>query len=799
MEKINGFLEKIRFTNPENGWTIIEFLHKETSKRETATLIQSGLVPGMDLAMEGDWVHDNKYGRQFKVKNFTSSIPSNAYAIEKYLSSGEFGHIGKGWAKKITDKFGEDSLVMLDEEPEKLLELGFPPKHLEQFKREWKEAKDNREILLFFEQLGFSSNLSRKIFEALGSSAIELVKNDPYILSEDISGIGFKQADQVALKLGLPMDSDKRLLSGINHIFKEIQYDGHSYLTEAQILDISKELLGLADKNNDRVLEIINAMIEIGVLIKKDEAIYLKSIYELEMAIVAATRRITKAKINLAYNVDSKVKSQLELSSYQMSDEQIDAVRGIAQSSFSILSGGAGVGKTTTIKFLLQILKSMNLNILFAAPTGRAAQRMSEVINQPAQTIHRLLKWSPEEGGFIHNSKNLLKTDFIVIDETSMVDAHLMKALLEAVETGTQIVFIGDPNQLPSVGMGAILESFIESGVIPVFRLTQIFRQEMDSSIVKSAYEVMTGKLPSLLSPIANPNLVDSKHDALFIDAELAEKEIKQFAKLYRDRIKRVSKLGETKESSMKHTLELPLSEVNFYLKKTSGFSPKEEQSLNDLCMKIRPYSALVEGTDAEDSVIKWYEQFIPLFYGITNIQILSPMRKYNLGTKNLNVKIQAQLNPEAFNKKEIKYGDTIFRENDKVIQLKNDYQKMIFNGDIGVIKEVDVDKKKVSILFDSNPKIVWLERDELEHVDLSYAITIHKSQGSEFDAVIVPVSPQHLHMLNRNLLYTAMTRGKKLIILIGSRMAMNVGVQRSEKSTRQTKLSKLLQEAFLD
>lgn len=797
MEKITGFLEKIRFSNPENGWTIIEFLHKETSKRETATLIQSGLVPGMDLDMDGDWIHDNKYGKQFKVKNYSATIPSNAYAIEKYLSSGEFGHIGKGWAKKITDNFGEDSLVILDENPERLLELGFSAKHLEQFKREWKDAKDNREILLFFEKLGFSSNLSRKIFETLGSSAIELVKNDPYILSEDLTGIGFKQADQVALKLGLPMDSDKRLLSGINHIFKEIQYDGHSYLTQSQILDIAKELLGLADKSNDRIVEIVRAMVELGVLIQKDDAIYLKSIYELELAIVAATKRIAQAKINLAYDVESKIKAQLEISSYQLSDEQIASVQGIAQSSFSILSGGAGVGKTTTIKFLLQILKSMNLTILFAAPTGRAAQRMSEVINQPAQTIHRLLKWSPEEGGFVHNSKNPLKTDFIVIDETSMVDAHLMRALLDSVETGTQIVYIGDPNQLPSVGMGAILESFIESGVIPVFKLTQIFRQEMDSSIVKSAYEVMTGTLPALLSPIANPNLVDLKHDALFIDAELAEYQVKEFAKLYRDRIKLVSKLGETKESSLKHTLELPNADLNFYLQKRTNFSLKEEQKLDELCKKIRPYSALIEGTDAEDSVIKWYEQFIPLFYGITNIQILSPMRKYTLGTKNLNIKIQNQLNPESPSKKEIKYGDTIFRENDKVIQLKNDYQKMIFNGDIGVVKEVDVEKRKVAIMFDSNPKIVWLEREELEHVDLSYAITIHKSQGSEFDAVIIPVSPQHIHMMNRNLLYTAMTRGKKLIVLIGSRMAMNVGVQRSEKSNRQTKLVKLLQEAF--
>lgn len=792
MDEIQGTVERIKFHNPENGWSIIEVLNLADKKRVTVTLTQVGIAPGMNLSLVGKWTVDPKYGPQFKASTYQTSQPSSLDAIEKYLASGLFSNISTGWASKIVAAFGTNSLEVLDKEPEKLVSLGFSKKHLDTFKREWYDANIGRDVIVFLETLGLSFNQSQKVFNELGENAVELVKNDPYILCEEISSIGFKTADNVALKLGLKIDDDRRILSGIRYIYQQIQNEGHSFLTLEQVLNITKETLGLSSSVDEKINLLVSALIETSVLVRYQDALYLNSVFKLESKIVSKIYELLETKIEQDDNVVSKIRAEAEQKNLSLSDEQFQAVDTIINSPVAVLTGGAGVGKTTTVKFLLQVLQNMNKEILLSAPTGRAAQRMTEVINQPAQTLHRLLKWSAEEGKFIHNEDNPLKADFIVIDEVSMVDAFLMKSLLDAITPKTQLLLIGDPNQLPSVGMGAILESFIECKVIPVCALTQIFRQDLESTIVKYSYEIMSGQLPKIPSPVIRPSLLDQKVDALFIDSELASESEKKFIIKYAKEIKKESKASEKKQFFGKERngfIELP--SVHKYLK--SSLTPEENKEVIEICKQIKPYSSLLEGMDAQESVLMWYEKIIPHFYGITNIQVLSPMKKYDLGTKILNQKLQSQLNPMTSDKKELKFGDTIFRTGDKVIQLKNDYQKMIFNGDIGKIIEIDSEKKKTSIKFDSRTDVVWLEREELETLDLAYAITIHKSQGSEFEAVIIPISPQHLNMLNRNLIYTAMTRGKKLVIFVGSRTALALGASRSEKSTRQTKLVNLL------
>lgn len=792
MEQIEGLVERIKFHNPESGWTIIELLNNQDKKRIIITLTQVGVAPGMNLELSGKWIADDKYGPQFKVTSYKTSPPSSLDAIEKYLSAGLFSNIGAGWASKIVKAFSENTLDILDKEPERLVEIGFAKKHLDTFKKEWYDANIGRDVIVFLETLGLSFNQSQKAFNELGESAEALVKNDPYILFEEVSSIGFKTADNVALKLGLDIDHERRILSGIRYIYSQIQSEGHSYLTEEQLLNITKETLSLGSAADEKITALINALVEAKVLVKYQEALYLSSIFKVENTIVDKIHSLLETKVEQEDDVNRKIRSEAEQKNLTLSEEQLNAVITIINSPVSVLTGGAGVGKTTTVKFLLQVLQNMNKEILLAAPTGRAAQRMTEVINQPAQTLHRLLKWSVEEGRFMQDEDNTLKADFIVIDEVSMVDAFLMKALLESIGPRTQLLLIGDPNQLPSVGMGAILESFIESKVMPICALTQIFRQELESSIVKYSYEIMSGRLPKIPSPVVNPSLLDQKVDALFIDSELATESEKKFIVKFSNIIKKESKQSEKRNFSAKERSgHLDIQGIHKYLKPDLG--PAEQNEVVEICKTIKPYSSLLEGMDAQDSVLIWYEKIIPAFYNIQNIQVLSPMKKYELGTKNLNQKLQHQLNPPSENKSELKFGDTIFRVGDKVIQLKNDYQKMIFNGDIGKIAVVDVEKKKTAVKFDSRADIVWLDREELETLDLAYAITIHKSQGSEFDAVIIPMSPQHLNMLNRNLIYTAMTRGKKLVIFIGSRTALAIGASRSEKSTRQTKLVNLL------
>lgn len=515
MEVISGLVEKIRFHNPENGWTVLELLNLKTKKRITVTMTQVGVASGSTLELTGSWATDPKFGVQFKAKSYKLSKPATTYGIEKYLSSGLFSHIGEAWARKITEAFGEETLEILDKTPERLLEIKYPVKHIDTFKREWYEANIGREVIVFLEGLGLNFNQAQKAFNELGESAIQLVKEDPYVLSEEVSYIGFKTADRIAIQLGLPLDDNKRILSGINYIYDEIHSEGHSYLTREQLIQIIKDTLNLNAKHEEKINATLDTMIELKVLVQEDDALYLNSTYQMEMNIVKKLKKLKNQRLEQSDDWMMKIEAQATQQRLNLSDEQKRAVATIINSPVSILTGGAGVGKTTTVKFLLQILHNMGKAIMLGAPTGRAAQRMSEVINQPAQTLHRLLKWSAEEKMFIHNEENPLKSDFIVVDEVSMVDAPLMESLLCAVSEGTQLLVIGDPNQLPSVGMGAILESLIESGVIPVCPLTQIFRQEAESSIVKYSYEVMQGTMPAIPSPVVNPSLLDKKQERL--------------------------------------------------------------------------------------------------------------------------------------------------------------------------------------------------------------------------------------------------------------------------------------------
>ena len=708
MEYISGVVERITYTNEENGFSVIKIKSKGFSDLVTVVGNLAAVNIGATLRLKGDWKYDSKFGKQFNAVDYRETVPATIAGIEKYLGSGLIKGIGPVYARRIVNHFKEDTLRIIEEEADRLITVdGIGQKRVDLIKRAWQEQKEIKNVMLFLQSNGVSAGYAVKIYKTYGNESIDIVKANPFRLADDIWGIGFKTADKIARQLGFEKNSYERCRAGIIYVLNELSNDGNCFASREQLISETVRMLeleeGLIDGVIDKMIE------EKSVIADEGSAIYLPPFYFSETGTVKRIKEIlgtqpSKAVVDLDEIIDGVQKD----CGITYDEVQLDAIKTAAVSKFMVLTGGPGTGKTTTTLAIIKVFQKMGRRCLLAAPTGRAAKRMSETTGMEAKTIHRLLEYKPPEG-YKRNSENPLECDVLIIDETSMVDIILMYNLLKAVSNETVVILVGDVDQLPSVGAGNVLRDVIDSGIVSVIRLTRIFRQAMGSAIITNAHRINKGEMPNLKG--------GRNSDFFFIEEEE------------------------------------PL---------------KVAESIKTLCTKRLPE----------------YYKVDP----ISDIQVLCPMQRGEAGAQNLNVMLQEALNPTDVT---VKYGGTVYRLNDKVMQVKNNYDKNVFNGDIGSIVKIDMEDKTLVIRFDGND--VDYDATELDEVVLAYATTVHKSQGSEYKIVVAPLTMQHYMMLQRNLLYTCVTRAKKVFVLVGSKKAIGISVSNNSIQKRNTLLAKRL------
>jgi len=708
VEYISGVVERITYTNEENGFSVIKIKSKGFSDLVTVVGNLAAVNIGATLRLKGDWKYDSKFGKQFNAVDYRETVPATIAGIEKYLGSGLIKGIGPVYARRIVNHFKEDTLRIIEEEADRLITVdGIGQKRVDLIKRAWQEQKEIKNVMLFLQSNGVSAGYAVKIYKTYGNESIDIVKANPFRLADDIWGIGFKTADKIARQLGFEKNSYERCRAGIIYVLNELSNDGNCFASREQLISETVRMLeleeGLIDGVIDKMIE------EKSVIADEGSAIYLPPFYFSETGTVKRIKEIlgtqpSKAVVDLDEIIDGVQKD----CGITYDEVQLDAIKTAAVSKFMVLTGGPGTGKTTTTLAIIKVFQKMGRRCLLAAPTGRAAKRMSETTGMEAKTIHRLLEYKPPEG-YKRNSENPLECDVLIIDETSMVDIILMYNLLKAVSNETVVILVGDVDQLPSVGAGNVLRDVIDSGIVSVIRLTRIFRQAMGSAIITNAHRINKGEMPNLKG--------GRNSDFFFIEEEE------------------------------------PL---------------KVAESIKTLCTKRLPE----------------YYKVDP----ISDIQVLCPMQRGEAGAQNLNVMLQEALNPTDVT---VKYGGTVYRLNDKVMQVKNNYDKNVFNGDIGSIVKIDMEDKTLVIRFDGND--VDYDATELDEVVLAYATTVHKSQGSEYKIVVAPLTMQHYMMLQRNLLYTCVTRAKKVFVLVGSKKAIGISVSNNSIQKRNTLLAKRL------
>ncbi|PIE63333.1 MAG: recombinase RecD [Desulfobacter postgatei] len=827
-EVLKGVVDRVTFHNPDNGWSILKVLpFDRPGSRETVVVHQTKVFAGATMEFEGTWTVHPKFGRQFKAVHAREKKPATASALEKYLGSGLIKGVGPKTAKKIVTYFKDQTLNVFESQIERLVEVpGIAHKKLEMISTAWAEHRAIRDVMMFLQSHGISTLFSVRIYKEYGHNAIAWITQDPYRLAADFFGIGFFTADKVALSIGLGTDSPPRITAGIRHVLSAARQFGHCYLTLPQIKKQVKDLLNL---DLSHQLETLLAQMEAQRLLMRRDLIssdglpvacyYARSLY-FDEAYVA--RRLLDPGPDRTFDqtrIDQWVGLHCRRFQMQLSAEQAAAVKGVVQQQFSVLTGGPGCGKTTATRVMVRLLEAMGQRVMLAAPTGRAAQRMSEVIGTPAKTIHRLLGW--KAGGFKKNESSPLKTDFLVVDECSMLDINLTASLLKAVPKHSQVVFIGDYDQLPSVGAGNVLKDIIASQAVPCFRLTQVFRQARSSLIIKFAHQINQGRMPWIKSPFKYPSIWQDGTDCLFIDSDEATKEQIAFV----SRIKRLSMPvdpqtpgrsalqgasthrddrdndhGDLYEfrvdescSPWETEITIPQKFAHVDLTRLAGTENRIEE-LMAVVEKVHPWSSLHYGLSALDAVRKLYLEWIPKYLGKdTEIQILSPMTRGSLGTLSLNRNIQESVNPMGPNKTQLTVGRRVFRTGDRVIHRKNNYDLGVFNGDIGIIDRINTMDITCTVRFLPDNRMVQYRQADIMELDLAYAITIHKSQGSEFEVVIIPVLTQHFKMLFRNLIYTGITRARKLVVFVGTRRALGMAVGNQDISHRQTALQVLL------
>lgn len=707
MEYLSGVVERITYTNQDNGFSVIKLKSRGFADLITAVGNLASINVGATIRLKGEWKYDSKFGRQFSVIDYRETVPATIAGIEKYLGSGLIKGIGPKFARRIVATFKEDTLRVIEEEADYLINVeGIGQKRVDMIKKAWQEQKEIKNVMLFLQSNGVSTAYGVKIYKTYGNESIEIVKANPYRLADDIWGIGFKTADKIATQLGFEKNSFERCSSGILYILNELSNKGHCFATREQLLETTEKILELESNLIDST---INKMVEEKAIFNEENAYYLPAFYYSEIGVAKRIKEILGVKS--IYNNENTEHIIMDIgnqSQIQYDEVQIAAIKTALRSKFMVVTGGPGTGKTTTTLAIIKLFQKLNARVLLGAPTGRAAKRMTETTGMEAKTIHRLLEYKPSEG-YKKNSENPLECDVLIIDETSMVDVILMYNLLKGVSDDTIVILVGDVDQLPSVGAGNVLKDIITSGIINVVKLTRIFRQAMGSAIITNAHKINKGEMPVLKG--------GNKSDFFFIEEE--------------DLLKVV-------------------------------------ETIKDLCSKRLPAHYKIDP--------------------VSDIQILCPMQRGEAGTYNLNIVLQEKLNPSPIS---IKYGGTVYKVNDKVMQIKNNYDKNVFNGDIGIIKDIDTEDKTLIISFDD----IDAEYDvtELDEVVLAYATTIHKSQGSEYKVVVAPFTMSHYMMLQRNLIYTCVTRAKKIFVMVGSKKAIGIAVSNNNTQNRNTMLSKRL------
>lgn len=707
MVKINCVVERITYQNQENGYSVLKVSMQGYDELVTVVgnLIDANV--GSILLIEGDWIFDKKYGNQFSAKKWTEELPATLFGIEKYLGSGLIKGIGSKFAKRIVDKFGMDTISVIEESPEKLGEIdGIGKKRIELIVSSWEQQKEIKNIMIFLQSHGVSTAFATKIYREYDKKSIDVVKSNPYRLADDIWGIGFKTADKIAESLGFEKNCFLRCRSGLMYTLKQLANEGHVYAEREQLIEKCTELL---QTEQESIVSALEKTLEEKALVLDEQAIYLPFFYNAEISTAKRMYNINNCTANLwaGYNVDIEyLQSRLNI---QYDETQAQAIQIAVDSKIMVLTGSPGTGKTTTVLGIIEALEDMDMKIMLAAPTGRAAKRMTETTGREAKTIHRLLEYNPTDG-YKRNENNTLDGDVLIVDESSMIDIILMNTLLKAVPYHMRLIFVGDIDQLPSVGAGNVLRDIIDSGEFPVVRLTKIFRQAQASRIITNAHKINAGQFPDISN--------GRNTDFFYIEAEEAEK--------------------------------------------------------------------------ASETIVDLVKHRLPAYYGVSsnNIQVLTPMRKGVIGSENLNRILQDALNPDAT---AIYRGGRSFRVNDKVMQIRNNYEKEIFNGDIGTVKSINDEERTLSVLFDG--RLVTYVFDELDELVQAYAITIHKSQGSEYPVVVMPVMMNHFVMLQRNLIYTGITRAKKILVLVGNKKAIGYAVRNVTVTKRNTKLKQRLQE----
>ena len=714
IESIRGIVDRVTYHNPDNGWSVLRVLPFDNPhQQETVTVHQTKVFAGATMEFHGSWTVHPKFGRQFKATKAVEKKPATTAALEKYLGSGLIKGVGPKTAKKIVKYFGYETLEVFENEIERLTEItGIAQKKLTMISDAWVEHRAIREVMIFLQSHGISTLFAVRIYKEYGDNAIEYVNEDPYRLAQDFYGIGFFSADKVALSIGLERNSPQRIRAGINHVLAASREFGHCYLTESQITAQVNELLEL--KLDDRMSDYLDQMKQDGLVMVRElnnieganeSCYYSKSLYFDELYVAKRISNTKNQPIVDKERVENWINRYCETKNFSLSDEQADAVKGIVGEMFSVLTGGPGCGKTTITLIIVKLLEAMKRKILLAAPTGRAAQRMIDIIGNESKTIHRLLEW--QIGQFKKNEENPLDVDFIIIDECSMLDISLTASLLKAIPPESQILFVGDADQLPSVGAGNVLRDIIASGSVKCFELKKVFRQAQESLIIRYAHQINNGDMPYIDSPFKKPEIWQQKADCLFMDSDEATKEQLNF-------IARVKRFYESEPPEQVNTAE---SDSNLYEFRTNEpvvpyetelTIPKKFQHVNlkmvskakdsidellSVLKKVHPWSSLHYGLSAFDVVRKLYLEWIPKYFGEkTEIQVLSPMTRGSLGTVSLNKMIQESANPAQKGKGQLSVGERIFRVGDRVIHRRNNYDLNVFNGDIGTIREIDTE-----------------------------------------------------------------------------------------------------------
>ncbi|GBC62570.1 recombinase RecD [Desulfonema ishimotonii] len=712
---LQGQIERITYTNEESGYTIARL--KVPGQRDLVTIVGNLMapMPGEIIRMKGEWTRHPRYGDQFKVVYYNTAVPATVYGIRKYLGSGLIKGVGPVIAERIVRKFGEKTLDIIEADIGNLTQVdGIGEKRIAMIRKAWDDQKEIREVMLFLQSHGVSSGYATKIFKRYGNRSVQVVRENPYRLATDIFGIGFLTADRIAENLGFEKNSPLRAEAGILYVLNQLADEGHVYYPYEPLMEKCREILGveravLADAfagvEKDRKIRIEDMNEDMEAFAVNNKAVYLTQFHVCEVGIARRLKILTAVPKSLPDTDSEKaiawVQDRLAIG---LAEKQKAAIKCAIEQKVMVITGGPGTGKTTIINAILKIFAAAQAEILLAAPTGRAAKRMSEATGFPAKTIHRLLRFSPATGGFEKNYENPLECGVLILDEASMIDTVLMHHLLKAVPAAATLILVGDVNQLPSVGAGNVLNDIIASGAVPVVTLSEIFRQARESRIIVNAHRINQGRMPH--ADAASPG-----NDFYFIQKEAPEAVLDIILRLVKERIPR-----------------------------RFGFDP------------------------------------------VDDIQVLSPMHRGIVGAGNLNMALQNALNPGTGG---VVRGQRTYRVNDKVMQIRNNYDKAVFNGDIGRITRIDAESREVLITFDG--RALTYDYGDLDEVVLAYAVSVHKSQGSEYPAVVMPVLIQHYMLLQRNLIYTGMTRGRELVVLVGTKKALAIGVHNDKTQKRFT------------